>query len=699
MRRDDFDRVGGYDEAYGYGLEDVDLALKVRRDLGLESVLDGGMRIIHRHGFSRQKDVHASPQRIRNNVVLNRTWGVWLRRQIREGGLAQRTFWTGRRPVVGFTVTSFDVGDYFTALELGRAIQSTADVHVVYVPQEDWADLSALDVVINLSPRFDLHRVEVMNPFAVTINWMRQHFDSWMSQDATSSYDHLICSSQRSADVLHERLAATVHMMPIASDTAQFAAGVARAELKSDYCFTGSYFKVNREIQFNLDPAAINGQGAVFGKDWEGTSLAAISRGPLPYAAMADVYASTRIVIDDGIFATAPWGSVNSRVFDALAAGCLVLTNNTVGAKELFGDLLPTYTDRESLSAAINWWLAHEEARQERVRALQRIVRERHDYRHRARQVLDILSSGTPLRIALKCAARRDNKEMWGDYHFCQSLARALRESGAVVRVDVLEEWDTALGQADDVVITLRGLSVYEPLPHQVNLAWVISHPEDVPLSELAKYDHVMVASAPFAGRLAADLDVPVTTLLQCTDTDHFAFDPARVGSRPDRALFVGSSRGEFRPVVRWAIEQELEIDLYGGGWESFVKDSRLKGNSVPNEVLGGMYASSRVVLCDHWADMARQGFLSNRAFDVLGCGGFLVTDAVAGMEDILPAGSYAVFGDAAELAAHVRAARRVDPEERRAVADWVRENHSFRVRARQILEIAGTHPKLRAWA
>ena len=699
MRRADFESVKGFDETYYYGLEDVDLSLKVTRDLGLASVLDTGLRIVHRHGYSRQKDTHAGPQRVRNNKHFNATWGTWLHRQIRKATMSRPAFWTGRRPVIGFTVLSETAGDYFTALELATAMQQLADVHVVYISRQNWIDLSNIDILINMSPNYNLHAIKQASPFLITVNWVRQFFERWIESDSLASYDHVIASSQLSADFLSEHLGRGVPVMPIASNTAHFAAGTPREAFRCDYCFTGSHFGVSREIQFCLDPSAVKGQGAVFGGGWEETEFAEITRGLQPYEDMRDIYASTRIVIDDGVFATGPWGSVNSRVFDALAADCLVVTNNRLGAAELFGDLLPTYHDRESLTEVLNWWLSHEEERQERVRTLRAIVNERHDYRQRAKQVLDIFSTESPLRISIKCPAKQANKEQWGDYHFACSLAKNLRKLGAVVRIDLLEDWNGPLAETDEVVIVLRGLSRYTPKFHQLNLMWMISHPEAVSTDELALYDHVCVASEVHGQALKKTLDVPVSVMPQCTDTDRFMIKPDLVGSRPERALFVGNSRGVFRPVIRWAIEQELEIDIYGGAWESFIKDRRLKGQSVPNEVLGALYASSRLVLCDHWKDMAKHGFLSNRAYDVVASGGFLVTDEVEGMADLLPPGSYSVFSNAEELAKIVRDEQTVDLEQRKENAAWVAKHHSFYARAREIMAIIRAHPKSRAMA
>ncbi len=50
-------------------------------------------------------------------------------------------------------------------------------------------------------------------------------------------------------------------------------------------------------------------------------------RGFVQYDKLNGIYAQSRLVIDDANHQTKDWGAENSRVFDALAAGCLVITN------------------------------------------------------------------------------------------------------------------------------------------------------------------------------------------------------------------------------------------------------------------------------------------------------------------------------------------------------------------------------------
>jgi spore maturation protein CgeB len=82
---------------------------------------------------------------------------------------------------------------------------------------------------------------------------------------------------------------------------------------------------------------------------------------------------------------------VNSRVYDAIAAGCLVLTNNGRGAAETFEGLLPVYTDRESLTELLKLYLGDETLRQKKVQEMQRFVLANHTYELRAAQLEEML--------------------------------------------------------------------------------------------------------------------------------------------------------------------------------------------------------------------------------------------------------------------------------------------------------------------
>ena len=82
---------------------------------------------------------------------------------------------------------------------------------------------------------------------------------------------------------------------------------------------------------------------------------------------------------------------MNSRVYDALAAGCMVLTNNKRGAEETFDGLLPVYTDKSSLTEMLKDYLGDETLRKEKAEVLRRFVLANHTYEKRADRLEKIL--------------------------------------------------------------------------------------------------------------------------------------------------------------------------------------------------------------------------------------------------------------------------------------------------------------------
>ncbi len=300
---------------------------------------------------------------------------------------------------------------------------------------------------------------------------------------------------------------------------------------------------------------------------------------------------------------------------------------------------------------------------------------------------------GTPsLRWAIKHAAPYGPEgEKWGDTHFARRLAVALRDLGQEVVIDARGAFDRPGDVVDDVDLLLRGLEPHPPVVDRVNLMWLISHPDLVERSEHVGYDRIYVASVPFARVMAEEWGAPAVPLLQATDPALFHPDVAEPDTG-DRVLFIGNSRRHARPLVVGAASQGLPLSIYGSGWDGIVEDRFVRGTYVPNEQVAAAYRSAGVVLNDHWSDMHRLGFLSNRLFDAVAAGARVVTDDAAGVEDVF-GDSVRVVHSPDELSAllDVPDLDMVfgDDQERRARAAAIAERHSFAARAKTLLEDA----------
>jgi O-antigen biosynthesis protein len=287
-------------------------------------------------------------------------------------------------------------------------------------------------------------------------------------------------------------------------------------------------------------------------------------------------------------------------------------------------------------------------------------------------------------------APKGDAGEQWGDTWFARDLADALERAGQQVKVVSRAGANSPRRSEDDVVVVLRGLRAVEPPVDRssVWMLWVISHPELVTEDEMRGYDAVFAASTSWQG----PGDVDVTPLLQATAPGRFHPDAAPPDSGAP-LLFVGSTRGEFRPSVRGALRSSRadELAVFGVGWEEFLPGDRIAGEFVSNNALPAAYAGAGIVLNDHHRDMAQAGFLSNRLFDAVASGARVLSDRAVGMEEVFGS-SVVVFTDEDDLVRLLeRPVDEVFPDrvERLAQARRVAQEHSFDARAAVLIDRA----------
>ncbi len=103
----------------------------------------------------------------------------------------------------------------------------------------------------------------------------------------------------------------------------------------------------------------------------------------------------------------------------------------------------------------------------------------------------------------LKCPALFNNRKVWGDYHFCISLAKAIIKQGQYAEVQLFDDWDDPVDDAD-VILVLRGRRKYKRVRESkaIHIMWNISHPEDISDKEYNSHDIVFVASNYYANIL-----------------------------------------------------------------------------------------------------------------------------------------------------------------------------------------------------
>jgi len=279
--------------------------------------------------------------------------------------------------------------------------------------------------------------------------------------------------------------------------------------------------------------------------------------------------------------------------------------------------------------------------------------------------------------------------ESWGDYHFARALQRSLERAGHPTRLHFQPDWSDAVTSWEDVTVHLFGLREISPRSSQINLLWQISHPDLANPGLYDRYDHVFVASDRFAARMAPLAHVPVTALHQATDPERFWPDPT---GPAHELLFVGNSRNVRRRIIDDLADTPHELAVYGRRWRPELIDPRfVKGERIPNADLRRYYSSAAIVLNDHWDDMRAEGFLSNRLYDALACGAFVISDHVVGIDAEFD-GAVVTYRDRVDLATlidrYLADADQRHERGRRGRAA-ILDRHTFDARAQVLLDTA----------
>jgi spore maturation protein CgeB len=222
--------------------------------------------------------------------------------------------------------------------------------------------------------------------------------------------------------------------------------------------------------------------------------------------------------------------------------------------------------------------------------------------------------------------------KVWGDYWLKENLIKEFSALG--YPVDNLRP---------KVLLHLFGEPVAK-LPDDVYpILWIHSHPDWITAEILRRYRKVFCIARHFSERLRSD----------GFDVDHLMLPTNMSPVKRDKAydiVFVGNTKQDkMRKIVKDLGNAPYRIGIWGWGWKGLIPEEWYCGEYYENSRLNELYSSSRIVLNDHHEDMRREGFINPRVLDALASGGFVVSDSVVGMDELLD-GSVPTYRDPEDL-------------------------------------------------
>ena len=652
IRKEFFLNIGGFSEKYIYGQEDVDICLRASFEHNAKIAICNNFKALHYHGFTRlrqnSKNRTKGANLINNRQILNDYFDKAIRKRLKD-----KNFLDIANPIsanckrIAFIVSDLSIntskGDVFTAFELANALNKKYNSECYFLMPNKKIDCNKFDIIINFihSARIDI--LDNLRSDTIIIGWMRNWFDKWSQLPDIDMYDIIYCSSKHACSYIEDQIKFTVKYLPLAAGADAVKLGRERKlnKIKNNkrinYTFIGSYFNSPREITRLLDPASIPYPFKLYGHNWEKHGkFSAYTLGPINYFDTVEKYLETNLVIDDANIATKKWGSVNCRVFDSLALGIDVITNGKVGASELFGDHLKTYDSQESLTKNIIKSLENDESKSTKL--LQDIVLTNHTYENRAEQIwndVNELISSKHVRIHTSIP-KPSHSLQWGDLYLARSIRYELQKKDLRCNISIGESEERRFSSREDLALNLRGIENVKRKNKQSFFTWFISHPESYDIAELVETDNIAISSKIFKKKIEnlrsefnsnKPLYIPQFSTIK---------SPEIFPEILCDFIFIGNTRNIYRESVKYAIESGLDIKVIGSGWEKYISEKYILKNLVSNSELGSAYTLGRVVLCDHWDDMKRYGFVSNRIYDCLSINKPILTDYARDIESDL---------------------------------------------------------------
>lgn len=225
----------------------------------------------------------------------------------------------------------------------------------------------------------------------------------------------------------------------------------------------------------------------------------------------------------------------------------------------------------------------------------------------------------------------------WGDEYFAESLCRAFNELGVKSSTVYRSHWKDVHREFSHA-LHLKGIVDIEPMTGAKNAMWIISHPDRLNERDLWACEEIFTASESHAAMISHILGRNAVFLPQCSSfcppPDFFELQESAANGL---AIFVGDSKKVLRYPIDALLKTWESVYLIGPNWgEAEYIRRKLVAEHVPNDQLQRIYAGFGAVLNQHWPDMAKNGFVSNRLFDVAACGGFFITDRCTGLSEEL---------------------------------------------------------------
>ena len=305
---------------------------------------------------------------------------------------------TSTRPTLAIHIVpeTWEIAETWGDTVFARGLQTALERHgvsaTVYVRSELTTRASRnADAALYLAG-LDVPRTRRGQP---SLLWIISHPDR-VTARVVEPFDAVFVASEPFAQELEPRVTPPVRVLHQATDPARFFPDPTGPH--HELLFVGNSRDQRRPV---LD--ALEGTPhdlAIYGGKWRAdlVDMRRVRGAWIPNDELRRYYSSADIVLADHWEDMRDEGFVANRVFDALACGSFVISDDVLGLDALFGDAVPVFRDPGDLPDLVERFLADPAGRHERAERGRQAVLAGHTFDHRAAAIVDAIerSRGTP---------------------------------------------------------------------------------------------------------------------------------------------------------------------------------------------------------------------------------------------------------------------------------------------------------------
>ncbi|MDC5698357.1 glycosyltransferase [Intrasporangium calvum] len=413
MRRADVVRLRGFDPRFVNGMEDIDLCLRAGQQVpGGYFAVEPGVRFQHLESKTPGRGRHLDG----NRRLLMERW--WDRLPAPEHDkLAAANLRVARIPTDGRLIPVLRPlyvrdrespalrwgvryasnggprgdrwGDTSYAESLTAALRRTGQEVVTYRHGANADTAHVLDDV-NLVLR-GLDRVPPI-PGLVNVLWVISH-PELLTPLEVRGYDVVFAASTSWSEQFSRRAGREVRPLLQATDTTRFASRAPGEPLTRPAVFVGGNYS-RRERRVVRDAVEAGVDLRVIGSGWDGSIPSPLIEAEhVDNAELSEVYRGASRVLADHWPEMAELGFIQNRLFDAVASGARVISDDVVGLREVFGSAVQTYSSLDELRHLCSPEGAARFGTDEEIQRQAEEVRAQHSFDVRARTLVEAVES------------------------------------------------------------------------------------------------------------------------------------------------------------------------------------------------------------------------------------------------------------------------------------------------------------------